>query len=150
MGESGEGAAEGHGEGEEEEGEVVEGGEGLEECGGEGWEREEGEEEGEGEVGEDGEGEEEGGGERGVRRVPLEVEDGWVVHHPVLEAGDDGVRRHTHGYGDGRCDGSLPLPPLVSSFRNVWSRVDNWFRATCGPSKPTSHYYSCQAAGSLC
>lgn len=41
MGEEGEGAAQDHEEGEEEEGEVVEGGYGLQEAGRDGWERDE-------------------------------------------------------------------------------------------------------------
>lgn len=68
VGDDGEGATDSHDEGEEEEGEIVEGGDGFEDAGTKGggeWDKAAGEKEGEGEVREEGEEEEERGGGRG-------------------------------------------------------------------------------------
>ncbi|KAL8151726.1 hypothetical protein V2J09_021534 [Rumex salicifolius] len=79
-GEGGEGAAGGHGDGEEEDREVVEDGDGAEDGRRRRRRTELEEEEGEGEVGDDCEEEEFGGGSYGFSCLPLEICDGRVIY----------------------------------------------------------------------
>lgn len=92
-GEGGEDAPNGHEEGEEDEEEVVDGGDQAESGGAWGWEWRVEEDVGEGEVGEDCEGEEERGGAKCMPFFPLELADSWVVHQPVVDLGVKAVHR---------------------------------------------------------
>lgn len=80
LGESGKGTSDGHDEGEDEENEVVKGGDEAEECGIEGGEMGVVEGESEKEVGEEGYGEEERGGAPCLVGFPLEIGDDWMVN----------------------------------------------------------------------
>lgn len=116
LAEGGQGAPGCHEEGEDGEGEVVDGGHGLEDGRGKRRGPEKDEEAREGEVGENGEGEEERGGAEGVAWGPREATDRWVVDQPVLEGGEDGCA--SHFLGNEMTEGA--------AARGAWEAEESW------------------------